>query len=207
MITTSEIMLEVCILSAAPPRAWCQAKRSHHAQHCWLRVCSFNPWSPSVSSGTLTLPIRLACIHFCLASDTACTRMQELAEKGHAIGLNIPQLASLRDCLAALHWATRARALLASTEPDPSPAARAEPQKEPAGDANAQASAPAETSSAAAAGQLPGSSPAAVPAAEPLELQVVSMGQFLKNMLQAQCACALCKSSWQLDHVEDAFSS
>ena len=109
--------------------------------------------------------------------------MQELAEKGHTIGLNIPQLASLRDCLAALHWATRARALLASTEPHPPPAARAEPQKEPAGDANVQASAPAETSAAAAAGQLPGSSPAAVPAAEPLELQVVSVALLRSKLL------------------------
>ena len=117
--------------------------------------------------------------------------MQELAEKGHAIGLNIPQLASLRDCLAALHWATRARALLASTKPDPPPAARAEPQREPAGDANVQPSAPAEMSAAAAAGRLPGSSLAVVPAAEPLEVQVVSMGQLLKVVLEVLYACTL----------------
>ena len=36
-------MLEVCILSAATSHAWCQARRSHHAQFCWLRVCSFKP--------------------------------------------------------------------------------------------------------------------------------------------------------------------
>ena len=120
--------------------------------------------------------------------------MQELAEQGHAIGLNIPQLASLRDCLAALHWATRARALLASTEPDPPPAVRAEPQKEPAGNANVQPSTAAETSAAAAAGQLPGSSPAAEAAAEALELQVVSVGRLLKN-LQALCAYTLSKGS------------
>ncbi len=86
--------------------------------------------------------------------------LQELGDSGQAIGLNIPQLASLRDCLAALHWATRARALLASTELDPRPAAAQladQPQAAaPAENGPAQPGAPAQPL-AAADGIQPGS--------------------------------------------------
>ena len=69
--------------------------------------------------------------------------LQELADSGQAVGLNIPQLASLRDCLAALHWATRARALLASTQLDPRPGP---PQPAPAEHPPAQRQAGADSS-------------------------------------------------------------
>lgn len=85
-----------------------------------------------------------------------CEYLQELAERAQAIGLNIPQLASLRDNLAALHWAARARALLASTEPDPQPKAESAAVAA-AGNAIQQPSVPA-GSLPAADGSQPGSS-------------------------------------------------
>ena len=106
--------------------------------------------------------------------------LQELADRGQAIGLNIPQLASLRDCLAALHWATRARALLASTELDPRPAApaqaAAQPQAAPAEQGAAQPAAPAELHAVAGSGPPGGSAPAQDPAPAPLQLRLVGAG-------------------------------
>ena len=106
--------------------------------------------------------------------------LQELADRGQAIGLNIPQLASLRDCLAALHWATRARALLASTELDPRPAApaqaAAQPQAAPAEQGAAPAASLAELQAVTGGRQPDSSALAQESALAPLQLRLVGTG-------------------------------
>ncbi len=103
--------------------------------------------------------------------------LQELSDRGQAISLNIPQLVSLRDCLAALHWATRARALLASTERDhgPTPAQLGDVKEERAlAESDAvQSGAPANPQPVADGGHLSSSAPVQEAAQAPLHLRLV----------------------------------
>lgn len=103
--------------------------------------------------------------------------LQELSDRGQAISLNIPQLVSLRDCLAALHWATRARALLASTEPDPRPVPAqlgdVKEQRALAESSAVQSGAPVEPQPVADGGHLSSSAPAQEAARAPLQLRLV----------------------------------